>query len=132
MGRHPQRTYQVKHLGKQSSDPIDDLDTIPWKHGAVTVFLDATEFTSKCPVTDQPDFGRITIEYVPDAVIVETKSLKLYLQRFRDTAEFNEVIIATIADDFFAQIKPRMVTVTGHFNVRGGISPTCVVTRGDG
>lgn len=131
MSKTPQK-FTPRHLGKKSEAPIDKLDLIPWASGPVTVFLDATEFTSMCPVTGQPDFGRLTIEYVPDAHIVETKSMKLYLQRFREVAEFNEVIVARIVDDFFEQVKPRSVTVTGHFNVRGGISPTAVASRGEG
>jgi 7-cyano-7-deazaguanine reductase len=123
--------FKPKHLGHRSEESTDELDLIPWTHGPVTVFLDATEFTSLCPVTGQPDFGRITIEYTPEDSIVETKSLKLYLRRFRDMPQFNEVIVASIADDFYKQVKPRSVTVTGHFNLRGGISPTAVVTRGE-
>jgi len=123
--------HQPKHLGKQSKAPISELDLIPWASGPITVYLDCTEFTSHCPVTDQPDFGRITIEYEPAGHIIETKSLKLYLQRFRDARAFNEVLVATIADDVFKQLKPKRLSVTGHFNVRGGIAPTAIATRGD-
>lgn len=123
--------YKTKHLGRKSERALDEFDLIDWKHGDITVFFDCTEFTSLCPVTKQPDYAHLTIEYVPDKVIVETKSLKLYLQRFRDTAEFNEVLVATIARAFYDQVKPKHVTVTGRFNHRGGISPTAVVTLGD-
>lgn len=123
--------YNVKHLGKQSERSVDEFDLIPWKHGDITVSFECTEFTSLCPVTKQPDYALLVIEYVPDQHIVETKSLKLYLQRFRDTAEFNEVLVATIAKAFHDQVKPRTVTVTGRFHHRGGISPTATVTLGD-
>jgi 7-cyano-7-deazaguanine reductase len=123
--------YNTRHLGKNSESAVNKLDLIPWTHGAVVVTLDCLEFTSLCPVTKHPDFGQLVIEYVPAGVIVETKSLKLYLRRFRNKAAFNEVIIATIADDFFKQVRPRRVTVTGRFNVRGGISPMAVATRGE-
>ncbi len=123
--------YQVKHLGKQSERAVDEFDLIPWKHGSITVSFECTEFTSLCPVTKQPDYAMLVIEYVPNKHIVETKSLKLYLQRFRDTAEFNEVLVATIAKAFYDQVKPHVVTVTGRFHHRGGISPTAVVTHGD-
>lgn len=123
--------YSPRHLGKQSESAVKKLDLIPWKHGAVVVTLDCSEFTSLCPVTKHPDFAQLTIEYVPDGAIVETKSLKLYLRRFRSKAEFNEVIIATIATDFYKQVRPRRVVVTGRFNVRGGISPTAIATRGE-
>lgn len=123
--------YKTRHLGQRSDAPVDEFDLIPWKHGDITVFFDCQEFTSHCPVTHQPDYAHLNIEYAPAKHIVETKSLKLYLQRFRDTAEFNEVIVATIAKAFFDQVKPRYVTVTGRFNHRGGISPTAVVTLGE-
>jgi len=121
--------FKPKHLGRHSEHVIDELDLIPWDLGPIRVTLDATEFTSLCPVTGQPDFGSVEIEYEPKAHIVETKSLKLYLRRFRDTKQFNEVIVATIADDFFHQVAPDWVTVTGKFNVRGGIQPTVRATR---
>lgn len=123
--------YNTRHLGKQSEGAVKKLDLIPWTRGAVVVTLGCLEFTSLCPVTSHPDFGQLAIEYVPDGAIVETKSLKLYLRRFRNKAEFNEVIVATIADDFYKQVRPRRVVVTGRFNVRGGITPMAVATRGE-
>jgi len=123
--------YAPRHLGKQSERSVRRLDLIGWTHGAMTVRLECSEFTSLCPVTKHPDFGQLSIEYVPAGAIVETKSLKLYLRRFRSKAEFNEVIVATIADEFYKQVRPRRVTVTGRFNVRGGISPIAIATRGE-
>ncbi len=121
----------LTHLGKQSSEPVDTFDLIPWDRGDIIVRLDCSEFTSHCPVTKQPDFARLLLEYVPDKHLAETKSVKLYLWRYRDRAEFNEKLTAAIAADLFAQLKPRAVRVTGRFNVRGGISVTAVATRGE-
>lgn len=117
-------------LGRQTNAPVDRLDTIPWAHGKIVITIECTEFTSLCPVTSQPDFGRLTIEYEPSKRIVETKSLKLFLWRYRDRAAFNEQIVAEVAADFHGQVKPRWVRVTGHFNTRGGLGVHPVATKG--
>lgn len=121
---------ELHHLGKPSNQPIDRVDRIDWTGGAITVRLDCTEFTSICPVTGQPDFGQLTIEYVPDRYLVETKSLKLYLWRYRNERAFNESLVETIATDLLAQIEPRWLRVTGEFNPRGGIQVTATAERG--
>jgi 7-cyano-7-deazaguanine reductase len=86
------------------------------------------EFTSLCPKTGQPDFGTITFRYVPDALCVELKSLKLYLQRFRSQGAFYETVVNRLLDDFVRACQPRRCTVVGSFTPRGGIS-TRVVCR---
>ncbi len=80
------------------------------------------EFTSVCPVTGQPDFGTIVVDYVPDRLCVELKSLKLYLFGFRDRGIFYEAVTNQILDDLVAALRPRRIVVEGRFNVRGGIS----------
>ncbi|HLF08996.1 MAG TPA: preQ(1) synthase [Dehalococcoidia bacterium] len=85
------------------------------------------EFTSVCPMTGQPDFGTIVFEYVPDRVCVELKSLKFYLQGYRNEGIFYEAVVNRLLDDFVAVCAPRRLKVTGEFNVRGGISSTVVV-----
>jgi 7-cyano-7-deazaguanine reductase len=80
------------------------------------------EFTAVCPKTGQPDFGTITINYVPDAAVIELKSLKLYLFEFRNRGIFYEHAINTILDDLVAACRPRRMRVTGQFTPRGGIS----------
>lgn len=82
------------------------------------------EFTALCPVTGQPDFGRITIRYVPDQVCLESKSLKLYLLAYRNTGTFHEAAVNRILDDLVTAIRPRRAIVIGEFNPRGGISIT--------
>ena len=77
---------------------------------------------SLCPETGQPDFARIEIEYVPDAVCLETKSLKFYLASFRNFPAFNEQVVTRILDDLVEATKPRLMTVRGIFAQRGGIS----------
>ncbi len=82
------------------------------------------EFTSMCPKTGQPDFGTITYTYVPDQLCVELKSLKLYLQRFRNQGIFYENVTNRLLDDFVAACQPRKLTVVGAFTPRGGIRST--------
>lgn len=78
------------------------------------------EFTSLCPVTGQPDFATITIDYVPDRWCVEMKSLKLYFLAFRNRGIFYEAVTNRILDDLVATLRPRRMTVEADFAVRGG------------
>ncbi|MAT69466.1 MAG: NADPH-dependent 7-cyano-7-deazaguanine reductase QueF [Planctomycetaceae bacterium] len=84
----------------------------------------APEFTSVCPKTGQPDFGTVTITYTPAAKCVELKSLKFYLQSFRNQGIFYENVTNQILDDLAAVIQPRWMKVEIHFNARGGITET--------
>lgn len=79
------------------------------------------EFTSVCPKTGNPDFGQITIEYIPDKKCVELKSLKLYFNSFRNDGIFYESVVNFILDDLVNVLKPRYLKVTGEFNPRGGM-----------
>jgi len=85
------------------------------------------EFTSVCPKTGQPDFGTLTFQYVPDKLCVELKSLKLYLQQFRNQGIFYEEITNRILDDLVNTLHPRQMRLTAAFTPRGGISTTVVV-----
>ncbi len=85
------------------------------------ITFDCREFTSMCPVTGQPDFAHIRIEYIPDEVCIESKSLKFYLASFRSTRAFNEAIVNRILDDIVMACRPRRVVVHGEFAPRGGI-----------
>ena len=80
------------------------------------------EFTSLCPITGQPDFGTVTIRYVPDRLCLESKSLKLYLFSFRNADAFHESVVNRVLDDVRKAIKPRQLIVSGEFRARGGIS----------
>jgi 7-cyano-7-deazaguanine reductase len=85
------------------------------------------EFTSVCPKTGQPDFGTIVISYVPDKVCVELKSLKMYLQQFRNEGIFYEAVTNRIMDDFIAVVKPRRATIESRWTPRGGLSSNIIV-----
>jgi 7-cyano-7-deazaguanine reductase len=87
--------------------------------------FDCSDFTSLCPITGQPDFAKIRIEYIPNLRCIETKSLKFYLAAFRDTRSFNEEIVNRILDDLVAACAPRRLQVHGEFAPRGGITVTC-------
>ena len=89
-----------------------------------TVTHSAPEFTSLCPKTGQPDFAVIVIEYIPDKLCIELKSLKLYLNSYRNDGIFFESVTNKILDDLVKVCKPRHMVVTAEFNVRGGISST--------
>lgn len=84
------------------------------------------EFTCLCPRTGQPDFATISIDYVPDSLCVELLSLKLYIWSFRDEGHFHEAVTNRILDDLVAVCRPRRMTVSGAFAVRGGITTTVV------
>jgi 7-cyano-7-deazaguanine reductase len=94
-----------------------------------TIRIVCPEFTSVCPKTGQPDFGTLTVEYVPEARCVELKSLKLYLQQFRNEGIFYENATNRILDDLVAVLKPRRLTLTATFTPRGGITTTVTVSH---
>ncbi len=96
------------------------------------VELDSGEFTSLCPMTGQPDFGRIRIHYVPGSLCVESKSLKMYLGAYRNHGAFHEDCVNRIADDLQSRIEARYLRVFGDFNVRGGIAIRPLALRDSG
>jgi 7-cyano-7-deazaguanine reductase len=87
------------------------------------------EFTCLCPRTGQPDFATLDLEYVPDRLCVELKSLKLYIWSFRDRGAFHEAVTNEIADRLDDALHPRFLRLTARFNVRGGIYTTVVAER---
>ena len=103
--------------------PAKTLETVPNPHPDrdYEVQMTVPEFTCLCPMTGQPDFATIRIRYVPGELLVELKSLKLYLWSYRDEGAFHEDVTNRIMDDFVAAARPRWIEVIGDFNVRGGI-----------
>jgi 7-cyano-7-deazaguanine reductase len=100
------------------------LETFPNRHPGrdYTIRHSCPEFTALCPKTGQPDFGTIDIVYVAERVCVELKSLKLYLQAYRNQGIFYEDVVNVILDDLVKAVQPRRMTVEGRFNVRGGMA----------
>src|SRR6056297_1786733 len=89
------------------------------------------EFTSVCPKTGQPDFGTLTITYIPDEVCFELKSLKMYLQEYRNYGAFYEAVTNKILDDLVAVTQPRMMEIRAEFTPRGGIRTNVIVSYPD-
>ena len=83
--------------------------------------MEIPEFTCLCPMTGQPDFAVLSLEYVPDSLCVELKSLKLYVWSYRDKGAFHEAVTNRILDDLVRAVRPRYMRLTARFNVRGGI-----------
>src|SRR5436853_3620095 len=94
-----------------------------------TIRMQIPEFTCLCPRTGQPDFATLDLEYVPDRLCVELKSLKLYIWSYRDRGAFHETVTNEIADHLDAAMHPRFLRLIAKFNVRGGIYTTIVVER---
>jgi 7-cyano-7-deazaguanine reductase len=95
-----------------------------YPHRDYVIHFDCEDFTSLCPVTGQPDFAELHIQYVAGKRCIETKSLKFYLASFRNCAAFNEEVANRILEDLVAICSPRRMKVTGRFASRGGISVT--------
>jgi 7-cyano-7-deazaguanine reductase len=116
----------LTHLGQGVSQPSKQLEAFPNRHPDrdYTVTLVTDEFTCVCPATGQPDFAKITINYVPDQKIVESKSLKLYFWSFRNEGVFHEHVTNVILDDLVTLLEPRRCEVIAEFGVRGGIAIT--------
>ncbi len=94
-----------------------------------TIRMRIPEFTCLCPRTGQPDFATLDLEYVPDRLCVELKSLKLYIWSFRDRGAYHEAVSNEIADHLDATLRARFLRLTARFNVRGGIDTTVVAER---
>ena len=90
------------------------------------IVMEIPEFTCLCPMTGQPDFAVLSLEYIPDRLCVELKSLKLYVWSYRDQGAFHEAVTNKILDDLVKATQPRCMKLTAKFNVRGGIYTTIV------
>jgi len=111
--------------------PTTQLETFtnPQPDCDYTIRMQMPEFTCLCPRTGQPDFAVLDLEYVPDRLCVELKSLKLYLWSFRDRGAFHEAVANEIAGHLDATLRPRFLRLAARFNVRGGITTTIVAER---
>ena len=102
---------------------FDILDTFPNPKikRDFTINIEIPEFSCLCPKTGQPDFAVLEIDYIPDELCMELKSLKLYIWSYRDQGAFHEAVTNKILDDLVAKISPRFMSIEAKFNVRGGI-----------
>ena len=117
--------------GNMPTAPTSELETFanPETARDYTIRMQIPEFTCLCPRTGQPDFGTLDLEYVPDRLCVELKSLKLYIWSFRDRGAFHEAVTNEIANQLDATLRPRFLRLTARFNVRGGIYTSVVAER---
>jgi 7-cyano-7-deazaguanine reductase len=117
----PENPRQAREVLKAEAFPAPNVQVVT---------MTGTEFTSICPKTGQPDFGTVTIEYVPDERCLESKALKYYLWSYRNEGAFCEALAAQIADDVVYAVAPKAVTVRVTQNVRGGIALVAEASRG--
>jgi len=110
-------------LGKEKVAQSPRLEAFPNHHPErdYVVTMTTEEFTCVCPLTGQPDFAKLKIQYHPDKLILESKSLKIYLHSFRNEGTFHEHVINVILDDIVGALAPRWCKITAEFAVRGGI-----------
>ena len=113
---------ESKYLGKKISEPVSELDTFEAPEGVSLVTMRSDEVTSSCPITGQPDFYVVSIQYEPARLCIESKSLKLYLWGFRDKAMFAEKMTAEICDRVVADVSPKSCRVVLEQKARGGIT----------
>lgn len=106
-----------------SPTPSKSLETFenPQPDRDYTIRIDTPEFTCLCPLTGQPDFATIQLEYIPDQSCLELKSLKLYFWSYRNQGAFHEAVTNQILSDLVAAVSPRFMRVSADFNVRGGV-----------
>ncbi len=126
MAKNP-KPQNLSHLGKASKIPDSpekaELDRVPNPHedSDMVVRFTQPEFTSLCPVTGQPDFAHLVIDYIPDAWLVESKSLKLYFNSFRNHQAFHEDCTVSIGKTLVELLKPRWLRIGGYWYPRGGM-----------
>lgn len=110
-----------------ATDMIETVDYEYHDRRDVSIVIEHGEFTSLCPRTGLPDFGTITIHYIPNRKIIELRSLKFYFLQYRNAGVFYEHVVNKILDDLVPLLEPHMMEITGNFNVRGGFSTTTSV-----
>ncbi len=125
-GKH----YTQKDLNKiraniKKKAPLETFKFRPLTSGDQWVHISTPEFTAICPFSDFPDFGTITIHYVPDKVCLELKSFKFYINAFRDVKIFHEAVTEVIFADFLQSVKPKKAHIVVDMNVRGNVKTVC-------
>ena len=121
--------YTDDHAASGIGAQLPEIETWPNQFQNYEIEISVPEFTSVCPKTGLPDFGVITIRYVPDKLCLELKSLKMYTLAFRDLGIFQENLVNCFARDIVKACHPLRLTVTGDFAARGGLSSRMVVTH---
>lgn len=115
----------VAHMADESIRILETFEN-PKQDRDYTIHIEIPEFTCLCPRTGQPDFATLHLDYVPDKLCVELKSLKFYVTSYRDLGSFHEAVTNMILNDLILTLEPRYMRLTAKFNVRGGIYTTVV------
>jgi 7-cyano-7-deazaguanine reductase len=116
------RAYTDEHAAAGVKAPLPEIETWPNQYAGYEVEIDMPEFTSVCPKTSLPDFGRIVLRYTPDKRCLELKSYKMYLHAYRELGIFQENIVNRVLSDVVKAANPIEATVVGEFTPRGGLS----------
>jgi 7-cyano-7-deazaguanine reductase len=122
------RAYTDEHAAAGVDAPLPSIETWPNQYGDYEIEIVMPEFTSVCPKTGLPDFGRLALRYVPDKRCLELKSYKMYLLAYRELGIFNENVVNRVLRDVISSARPKSATVVGEFTPRGGISITVTAT----
>lgn len=117
----------VPFVGPEHVD-VAVLETFPYEGPEQEIVTETKEFSAVCPFSGLPDFATLTIRYIPGKSCVELKSLKYYVLSYRNVGIYQEHATAKVAEDLFSVLKPKSITVTTLYNVRGGFDTTCKVT----
>ena len=115
------RAYTDEHAEAGVQAPLPEIETWPNQYADYEIEIDQPEFTSVCPKTGLPDFGKIVLRYVPDKHCLELKSYKLYLNAYRNLGIFQENVVNRVLEDVVKAAKPKSATVIGNFVPRGGL-----------
>src|SRR5690242_14595408 len=124
VGSAPMPEYTDEHAKAGIDAPLPALETWPNQYPDYEIAVEIPEYNAICPKTGLPDFGHLTIRYVPDRLCLELKSLKLYVVAYRNVGIFYENAVNRILEDCVAACRPKRMTITGTFSSRGGISST--------
>ena len=122
------RAYTDEHAHAGVDAALPEIETWPNQYAGYEVEIDMPEFTSVCPKTGLPDFGRITLRYVPDKRCLELKSYKMYLTAYRSLGIFQENVVNRVLRDVVKASNPVTATVVGDFTPRGGLSTVITAT----
>ncbi|MEO6068069.1 MAG: preQ(1) synthase [Gemmatimonadales bacterium] len=117
----------IPFVGPEHVD-VAVLETFPYEGPEQEIVTETKEFSAVCPYSGLPDFATLTIRYIPGKACVELKSLKYYVLSYRNVGIFQEHATAKLAEDLFGVLKPKSVTVTTVYNIRGGFDTRCSVT----
>jgi 7-cyano-7-deazaguanine reductase len=122
------RAYTDEHAESGTKAPLPEIETWPNQYADYEIEIVQPEFTSVCPKTGLPDFGKLVLRYVPDKVCLELKSYKMYLNEYRNLGIFQENVVNRVLLDVVKAAKPKSATVIGDFASRGGLSTVVTAT----